>query len=96
MSGIRHRNCIPCKIPGRIINEVPGANRVVYDISSKPQATIIWSDQQAATGRERPDRRGVSDPKHTKPLTPHATLILRLIAVQGVPLALLAAGLIQA
>ena len=30
------------KVSGRITNEVPGINRVTYDISSKPPATIEW------------------------------------------------------
>ncbi len=38
---------LPHKLPragvaGRIINEVRGINRVTYDISSKPPATIEW------------------------------------------------------
>jgi GMP synthase (glutamine-hydrolysing) len=30
------------KISNRIINEVKGINRVVFDISSKPPSTIEW------------------------------------------------------
>ena len=41
MNTTENRNYI-AQVSNDIINKVKGVNRVVYDISSKPPATIEW------------------------------------------------------
>ena len=35
-------NLVQTEVSNKIINRVKGVNRVVYDVSSKPPATIEW------------------------------------------------------
>lgn len=39
---VRIESEVLARVSSRIMNEVPGVNRVAYDISSKPPATIEW------------------------------------------------------
>ena len=39
---VRLPDGVLARISGRIVNEVRGINRVVYDITSKPPGTIEW------------------------------------------------------